>query len=58
MEKRVYAKLESSGVTMRSMEVAGSAPVEEEDLKVESRKLKKKDVKEAMRQARLKKLAK
>jgi len=61
IEDRVYTKLEEKGITLKSMamyEAPSSAPVEAEHLELKKRKLKKDDIKEAMRQARLKKLVK
>ena len=60
MEETVYRAVSSKGLKMRkmSMPAAGSAPVEAEDLEVKDEKVDKKDIKEAMRQARLKKLVK
>ncbi len=59
VEEMVYKRLKKKDISLRSLSAAklgAGAPVEEEDLKVENRKLEKDDVKEAIRQAKLKKL--
>ncbi|NVM01328.1 MAG: hypothetical protein HWN67_03270, partial [Candidatus Helarchaeota archaeon] len=59
VEEMVYSRLKKKDVSLRSLSAAkfeAGAPVEEEDLKVEKRKIEKDDIKEAIRQAKLKKL--
>ncbi|MFX0136057.1 MAG: VWA domain-containing protein [Candidatus Hodarchaeota archaeon] len=61
IEERVYSRLKKRDVSLKSLAAAkfeAGAPVEEEDLKVEKRKVEKDDIKEAMRQVKLKKLMK
>jgi hypothetical protein len=59
VEARVSDALKAEGMTLKRMRTetfAAAAPVDEADLELEERKVAREDVKEAMRQVRLKKL--
>jgi hypothetical protein len=59
IEMRVSSALKAKGMKLKRMRaetVATSAPVEEADLELEEQEVQKDDVKEALRQVRLKKL--
>lgn len=59
IEVRVSGALKAKGMTLKRMRTetfAAAAPVEEADLELEEQEVKKEDVKEALRQVKLKKL--